>query len=73
MEHSKILSLLVLVLVVVLVYLMSLVYWVLCIFLKNDINVDNVNNMYMYYYLKNIEDEIKKLEKGKPNINRRII
>ena len=41
-------------------------------FLKMNSNVDNVNNMYMYYYLKNIEDEIKKLGKGgnQKNINR---
>lgn len=41
-------------------------------FLKMNSNVDNVNNMYMYYYLKNIENEIKKLGKGgnQKNINR---
>ena len=41
-------------------------------FLKMNSNIDNVNNMYMYYYLKNIEDEIKNLGKGgnQKNINR---
>ena len=41
-------------------------------FLKMNSNCDNINNMYMYYYLKNIEDEIKKLGKGgnQKNINR---